>query len=158
ITAVDSGNVRLVFDINEGRRVAIAGVRIDGNTSFSDAEIVGHIHTHPEGFWWFEGGEYSETEVREDLERRLPEFYGRRGYADFRVVRDTLEVNERNGKATLVVQVDEGRRYLVGRVEVDGNRFLTTPQVLQLNPFTPTSGSGLTCLVKSCRAAGQVVF
>ena len=158
IAAMDSGSVRLVIDINEGRRVAIAAVRIDGNTAFLDEAVVGHLKTHPEGFWWFQGGEYSETEVREDLERRLPEFYGSRGYADFRVVRDTLVVDQSNGKATLVVEVDEGRRYLVGRVEVEGNRFLSTPQVLSLNPFTPSAGSGLTCLVRSCRAAGQVVF
>ena len=158
ITPVDSGSVRVVFEIEEGRRVAIAGVRIEGNEAFSDEQIVGKLQTRPEGFWWFQGGEYSDTEVREDLERRLPEFYGSRGYADFRVVRDTLEVDPASGKATLVVQVDEGRRYLVGRVEVEGNRFFPSQQVLGLNPFTPREGSGLRCLIRGCRAADQVVF
>ncbi len=158
ITPVDSTSVRVVFDIEEGRRVAIAGVRIEGNTAFSDDEIVGKLKTRPEGFWWFQGGAYSDTEVREDLEQRLPEFYGSRGYADFRVVRDTLEVDETSGKATLVVAVDEGRRYLVGRVEVEGNRFFPSQAVLSLNPFAPRGGAGLGCLVRSCRAGDEVVF
>lgn len=158
ITPVDSGSVRLVFEIEEGRRVAIAGVRVDGNRAFPDEELVGKLKTKPEGFWWFQGGEYSETEVREDLERRLPEHYASQGYADFRVVRDTLEVDPVSGKATLVVEVDEGRRYVVGRVEVEGNRFFPTQQILSLNPFTPRSGSGLQCLWRGCRAADQLVF
>jgi outer membrane protein insertion porin family len=158
ITPVDSGSVRVVFEIEEGRRVAIAGVRVEGNSAFADDQLVGRFETRPEGFWWFQRGEYSETQVREDLERRLPEYYGSQGYVDFRVVRDTLEVDPTNGKATLVVEVDEGRRYLVGRVEVEGNRFFPTPQVLGLNPFTPRPGSGLQCLWRGCRAANEVVF
>jgi len=158
ISRIDSGSVRVTFDITEGRRVAIAGVRIEGNSAFPDGSIVSHFKTRPEGFWWFQRGEYSETEVREDVERRLPEFYGSQGYVDFRVVSDTLEVDQNTGKATLVVEVDEGRRYLVGRVEVEGNRFFPTPQVLGLNPFTPRPGSGLQCLWRGCRDAGAQVF
>ncbi len=147
----DSQSVRVVFDIEEGRRVALSGVRIDGNTHFRDGAIVKHMKSRPEGFWWFQRGEYSETNVREDVERRLPEFYGSRGYIDFRVVRDTLEVDERTGKATLVVEVDEGRPYRVGTVTVEGNRYFSTDQVMALNPFAPAGRSGLRCVLGGCR-------
>ncbi|HTG11861.1 MAG TPA: POTRA domain-containing protein, partial [Candidatus Eisenbacteria bacterium] len=49
----DSTTVRVVFEVQEGRRVAIAQVRIDGNTHFSDEQILEHMKTRPEGFWWF---------------------------------------------------------------------------------------------------------
>ncbi|MFI5213319.1 MAG: outer membrane protein assembly factor BamA [Gemmatimonadales bacterium] len=147
-----SGSVRIVFGIEEGRRVEISAVRIDGNTAFPDAAIVGHMKTKPEGFWWFQHGEYNESTLREDLDSRLPEFYGSQGYIDFRVVKDTLLVDQHNGKATLVVQVDEGRPYRVGTVTTEGNRFFTTEQVMSVSPFAPRSGAGLSCLVRSCEA------
>ncbi|MDP3773104.1 MAG: outer membrane protein assembly factor BamA [Gemmatimonadales bacterium] len=150
IVPQDSDHVRLVFDITEGRRVAIAAIRIEGNHDFTAAEVVAPMKTRPEGFWWFRRGEYAEDQLREDLERRLPEFYGERGYIDFRVLRDTLLVDHDNGKATLVVTVDEGRSYRVGRVTVDGNRFFSTDQVITLNPFDPRPGGGLGCMLRHC--------
>lgn len=152
-----SGSIRVVFGIDEGRRVAISAVRIDGNSAFTDAVVVGKMKTRPEGFFWFQNGEFNESTLREDLDRRLPEFYGSHGFIDFRVVKDTLLVDQQNGKATLVVQVDEGQPYRVGTVTAEGNRFFTTDQVMALNPFAPTGGSGLTCLMHSC-AAPTVMF
>jgi outer membrane protein insertion porin family len=152
-----SGSVRIVFGIEEGRRVAVSAVRIEGNTAFPDAAIVHQMKTKPEGFFWFQHGEFNEATLREDLDQRLPQFYGSRGFIDFRVVKDTLLVDEQNGKATLVVQVDEGRPYRIGTVTAEGNRFFTTEQVMSLNPFAPRGGSGLSCLMHSC-AAPVVMF
>ncbi len=151
IVPQDSDHVRVVFDITEGRRVAIAAIRFEGNHAFPAGEIVGHMKTRPEGFWWFRRGDYSEDRLREDMEQHLPAFYGERGYIDFRVVHDTLLVDHDNGKATLVVTVDEGRPYRVGTVTVDGNRYLSSEQVMTFNPFDVTPGGGLGCLLHSCR-------
>lgn len=154
----DSSDVVIVFDITEGRRVAVSAVRVEGNHSFSDEELVGHIKTRPEGFWWFQRGEYSETRLREDLETRLPGYYASRGYIDFRMLRDTLIVDNASGKATLQIDVDEGRPYRVGTVTVDGNRYFSTEAVMSLNPFQSRSRSGLGCLLRRCGDSSAVVF
>jgi outer membrane protein insertion porin family len=154
----DSTAVRLVFDVTEGRRVAVAAVRIEGNRAFRARQVVHAMKTRPEGFFWFQRGEYSETALHEDLEQRLPEFYGSRGYIDFRVVRDTLIVDEGSGKATLLVQVDEGQPYRVGTVTVEGNRFFSTEQVMSLNPFAARGGSGLHCLLGGCHDTTNAFF
>jgi outer membrane protein insertion porin family len=146
----DSTSVRVLFEITEGRRVAISGIRIEGNTHFSDGQIVGQMRTRPEGFFWFQKGEYAEEKLREDLEQRLPEFYGARGYIDFRVVGDTLLVAPDGGKATLVITVEEGRPYRIGEVTVDGNRFFSSDQIMTLNPFRGEQRGGIGCLVRSC--------
>jgi outer membrane protein insertion porin family len=146
----DSDHVRVVFDVTEGRRIAIAAVQIEGNRAFTARQIVSSMKTRPEGFWWFQKGEYSEDNLREDLEQRLPAFYGSRGYVDFHVVRDTLLVDRENGKATLVVGVEEGRPYEVGSVTVDGNHRFSTEDVMTLNPFRGATGGGLGCLIRSC--------
>jgi len=155
VIPVDSQHVRVVLDIDEGRRIAISAVRVEGAHAFPPQQVVAQMKTRPEGFWWFRRGEYEKDQIRQDVEERLPAFYGSHGYVDFRVVKDTLLVDHGNGKATLVLTVDEGRPYQVGSVKVQGNHRFSTEEVLDLNPFRAQT-TGLRCLLKSC--GGPVWF
>ena len=149
IISQDSDHVRVEFTVAEGRRIAISAVRIEGNQGLSAHQVVGAMKTRPEGFWWFQRGEYDQDELRKDIEERLPAFYGSHGYVDFRVLHDTLLVDRENGKAVLVVSVEEGNPYAVGTVTVEGNHAFSTDQLLTLNPFAGAS-SGLRCLLHDC--------
>ena len=79
----DSARVRVIFDVDEGRRVAVARVQLEGNTHVPTEQLVGQMKTRPEGFWWFRSGEFDDEKLREDLQDRLPKFYSDRGYVDF---------------------------------------------------------------------------
>ena len=139
----DSTRIRVVFDIAEGRRVAIAHLEIEGNTHSTDEEIVAHMKTRPEGFWWFRSGEYDDEKLHADLQERLPKSYGQRGYVDFQALGDTLVVDETTGKATLVVRVSEGEPYRVGTFEIVGNRRFSTDELGTLYPFTGETRTGV---------------
>jgi len=139
----DSTRIRVVFDIAEGRRVAIARLEIEGNTHFTDQEIVAQMKTRPEGFWWFRSGEYDDEKLHADLQERLPKSYGQRGYVDFQALGDTLVVDETTGKATLVVRVSEGEPYRVGTFEIVGNRRFSTDELGTLYPFTGETRTGV---------------
>ncbi|MGH7606915.1 MAG: outer membrane protein assembly factor BamA, partial [Gemmatimonadales bacterium] len=143
IYADDSATVRLVLSVTEGRRVAIAQVQIADNTHFSDEQIVGQMASRPEGFWWFQAGEYNDEELATDLRERLPAFYGERGYVDFQVLDDTLLLHEGTGKATLVVRVSEGDPYRVGTFEIVGNRRFSTEELETFYPFREQRRTGL---------------
>jgi outer membrane protein insertion porin family len=138
----DSGRVRVVFDVDEGRRVAIARVELQGNTHLPTPVLVAAMKTRPEGFWWFRSGEYDDEELRGDLQERLPKFYGDKGYVDFQVLGDTLIVDDSTGKATLVVRVSEGDPYRVGTFEIVGNRRFSTDELQELFPFKAETRSG----------------
>jgi outer membrane protein insertion porin family len=137
------GTLRLVFDVEEGRRVAISQIVVEGNEAFPDGDVAGHMDTGTEGFWWFQRGEYDDDDLERDVRERLPEFYGSRGYIDFRVVRDTLEVNEETGKGRLTVWVEEGERYEVGTFEIIGNQRFSVAQLEQYYPFGAVQGGFL---------------
>lgn len=139
----DSSGVRLVFDVVEGRRVAIARVAVEGNRHFPDAAIVERMSTRPEGFWWWRKGEYDDEKLRADVQERLPKFYGERGYVDFQVLDDTLLVNDSTGKAELVLRVIEGEPYHVGTFEIVGNRRFSTEELEQLYPFKKERRTGM---------------
>jgi outer membrane protein insertion porin family len=139
----DSTHVTLTFDIDEGSRVAVARVEIEGNAQFGAARLVSHMKTRPEGFWWFRNGEYDDDKLREDVLERLPRFYGDHGYVDFQVLHDTLIVNDTTGKATLRMRVSEGEQRRVGTFEIAGNRRFSTDELERFYPFGGQSRTGI---------------
>jgi outer membrane protein insertion porin family len=130
---------RITFRIDEGRRLAISGVRIRGNREVPKGDIVGAMKARPEGFWWFRKGEFDEENFAGDLAERIPELYGRRGLIDFQVVRDTVIIDRERGKALLDITVAEGPRYGVGSFEVVGSRRFSSDEIAQYFPFTDES-------------------
>ncbi|HYC31258.1 MAG TPA: POTRA domain-containing protein, partial [Gemmatimonadales bacterium] len=138
----DNGTLRIVFDVKEGSRVAISQVSVDGNRQFSDKAVVGHMATKPEGFWWFQKGEYDEAKLDEDVRERLPRWYADQGFVDFQVTGDSLVADSAGGKATLHLDVDEGKRYSVGVFDVEGNRRFSRDEILAFYPFGPLTGEG----------------
>jgi outer membrane protein insertion porin family len=152
----DSARVRLVFDVTEGRRVAIARVDVQGNEHYADRAIVSRMQTRPEGFWWWRRGEYDDEKLRADVQERLPKFYGERGYVDFQVLNDTLRVNDSSGKAELVLRVSEGEPYHVGTFEIVGNRRFSIEELEQLYPFKSERRTGMLGLGGVAR--GPAVF
>jgi outer membrane protein insertion porin family len=136
------GKARIVFDINEGERVAISQVVIDGNKHFSDKAVVKHMATRPEGFWWFQKGEYDERTVEQDVRERLPNWYADRGFVDFQVTDDSLISDSIGGKAVLHLTVSEGQVYRVGSFDIQGNRRFSTEELRALYPFGPIGPGG----------------
>ena len=128
IEGVD-GEYRLVFDVAEGSRVAISEIRISGNEVFSDGEIKEAMSTKEEGFFWFRSGLFDEALLRADIRDNLPAFYGRRGYIDFALVRDTLIVDPETGKGRLELEVREGPQYRLVEFDIRGNRQFPTEQL-----------------------------
>lgn len=123
------GEERLVFDVQEGQRVAIAQVGFDGNHAFSSAQLAKVLDTKAEGFLWFHSGTFDEAKLRRDLRDKLPSFYGENGYIDFAVLGDTLIVDQQSGKARLVIRLDEGPQYRLGDFTVRGNRAFPADQL-----------------------------
>jgi len=134
ITEAD-GKLLVIYEINEGNRVAISQVDVSGNEKFSDQDLVHHMSTKPEGFFWWQKGSYDDEKVERDLREKLPAWYGSHGYIDFQVTGDSIEVDSTTGKATLHLDVDEGQRYKVGRLDIAGNRRFSSEELLQFYPF-----------------------
>jgi outer membrane protein insertion porin family len=94
----------LVFRVDEGRRLAISGVEIEGNKALSDKEIVKAIATKPEGFFWWRNGEFDADKYAEDLSKTIPQMYATHGYIDMQVVKDTSSSTAK-GKALVRLTV-----------------------------------------------------
>ena len=134
-TTVVDDKLNLVYRIEEGRRLAISGIRVLGNERLGDGAIVKAMKTKPEGFWWFRRGDFDDDEFVGDLGERIPQLYGQRGFVDFQLVSDTMIVDEERGKALIELTVAEGPRYRVGEFEVVGNQRFSTDEIKRYFPF-----------------------
>ena len=129
------GRIKLTFDIDEGRRLAVAGVDIEGNQRVKGGEVVDAMKTSPEGFWWWRKGEFDDDEYAGDLGERIPKLYASRGFVDFQILDDTLVVDRDRGKALVRLQVKEGPQYQVGDFEVVGNKRFSSEELERFFPF-----------------------
>jgi outer membrane protein insertion porin family len=134
-STIVGGKLSIEFHIDEGRRLAISGIRINGNKNISDQDIVAAMDTKPEGFLFTRNGEFDDAKFAEDLSDRIPALYGSRGFIDFRILKDTLIVDRARGKGLVDITVSEGPRYTVGNFEVLGNRRFSTDQINAFYPF-----------------------
>ena len=115
-----SNRVNVVFEITEGGRTKIATINFVGNNAYSDRRLAGVISTKKSNLLSFIARDdvYDEDRLRAD-EETLRRFYYNRGYADFRVISSTAELDDAENEYTVTVTVDEGDRYRFGSVGVE---------------------------------------
>jgi outer membrane protein insertion porin family len=152
-TFVD-GKVHLVFQVDEGRRLAVSGVDIEGNRGVPDKTVVGAMSTRPEGFWWWKKGELDADKYAADVSQNITSLYASKGFIDAQVLKDTLKVDRARGKALVDIAVNEGPRYRIGTFEVTGSRHFSSEDLKQFYPFGEQPIS-LTGAVKGLLRAGR---
>jgi outer membrane protein insertion porin family len=136
-TTVVGERSKVTFRVDEGRRLAVSGVRVLGLQNLAPADVVATMKTKPEGFLWFRKGEFDEDTFAGDLTERVPEFLARQGFIDGVVERDTLIVDRERGKGLVELSVREGPRYSIGAFEALGNRRFSSEEIQRLYPFQP---------------------
>ncbi len=136
------GQIGIVYDIEEGNRVAISQVIVEGNERYGDKALVKRMATRPEGFFWWQKGQYDDDKLQQDIRERLPSWYGSHGYIDFQVTRDSVAVDSANGKAVLHLAVEEGTAYRIGTFQISGNRRFSTEELMAHYPFGADGGAG----------------
>ena len=134
-TTVVNGQVNLMFKVDEGKRLAVSGVNIGGNSGIRDKDVVGAMETKPEGFLWLRKGELDADKFAGDVGERIPTLYASKGYLDAQVLKDTIRVDRARGKALVDVTVKEGPRYRIGTFEVTGSRRFSNEDLQRFYPF-----------------------
>lgn len=160
-TTMDDGRVALTYDIDEGRRLAVSGIEVDSKGTVSAKRVVGAMKTKPEGFWFFQKGEFDEDKYVGDLGERIPKLYARLGFIDMHITRDTLVVDRDRGKGLIQLDIDEGPRYRIGSFQIAGNRRFPTEDLKRFYPFEgndPSLTQRLKSLIKREVSAPEGVF
>ncbi|MBI1953274.1 MAG: outer membrane protein assembly factor BamA [Candidatus Omnitrophica bacterium] len=130
------------FKVNESSKIRVRRVHFKGNRVFSDRRLRKVMATK-QG-WWFTAG-YYRPEVLEEDNERIKAVYRAEGYADAEVSSEA-EFDDPKRWLTVEVTVAEGKRYLVGQVDLKGARELPLPELaplLKLTQGKPFSQEGI---------------
>ena len=122
------GDKGVVYLINEGQIERVAKVEFEGNTIASDDRLETQIESKPGIFWYFLRGKVDRQKIDSDVEK-LTAYYRSLGYFRARIGREL--VFDDSGKwLTLKFVIDEGPRYVVRNVSMEGNtKFASEPLI-----------------------------
>jgi len=120
------GDQGVVYLINEGQIERISTVEFEGNQIASDDRLKTQIESKPGILWYFFRGKVDRQKIDSDVEK-LTAYYRSLGYFRARIGREL--VFDEDGKwLTLKFVIDEGPRYVVRNVSMEGNtKFASEP-------------------------------
>lgn len=124
--------------VDEGVELKVDGCVFEGLKAFEHAELLDGAELSTSTYRWYKwswlmgSGRLDPEQYREDC-RKIREFYRARGYLDVQVeeadpqkICKLKDVKDGSGWIDVVFKIDEGRRYTVGALAVEGNRLGAT--------------------------------
>jgi len=143
-TLIESGSRYAVrFKIAEGRKIRVKDIMIEGNTAVKDKAIIKTMKTKPRGWgfvWkvipWFRSGSFNQDTLTQDLER-IARLYKNQGHLEIEARQDSLSYNQNMDRITVHLDVAEGPRFIIGRIEYSGNDKISSKRLVRVTELKP---------------------
>jgi outer membrane protein insertion porin family len=130
----DAGRRVAVLRVYEGPHAETEEVRIEGLTAL-EPESALSVMRSPPGFWaTFFGKDYIRAEVDADVVL-LENFVRGEGYLDGRCALGRLDWNEDRSEVTVTMLVEEGPRYVVRNLSIEGATAIPVEELLAASPI-----------------------
>lgn len=138
VRSSDKGEVAVTFQIDEGEKVKIGSIMIEGNKYLSASQIKKAIKTSERGMFSFilGGGYYKRDEMRADIER-IKDLYYNNGFLNISVAEPEVKVADDKKSMNVIIKVSEGDRYKISAVEITGNKVYTDDELRKLLKLMP---------------------
>ncbi len=123
--------------ITEGGKTGVAAIIISGNEAYGASRLKGVMSTTESNFLSFlkSSDVYDPDRIAADLEA-IRRFYLRNGYADFRIVSSSAELDTARNGYVINIVVEEGPRYSVSAVDVESRISDVSSDELRRQVFT----------------------
>ena len=122
----------VLFTINENKKYRLKNITFNGNKSFSERKLRKELSNTKQKKWWtFWVKNFDSKTFTEDKEALLA-FYQNEGHRDFRVLGDSLIVNEEDTSLTLQINIEEGPKYYYRNFIFDGNQIAEKDELKRL--------------------------
>ncbi len=161
IRQVPPGGIDITFAIDEGPKVKVGTLDIEGNSVFSDRAVIRAMkNLKPIGIphsWLFENlfaRTYDSTKLEEDSER-IRQFYQSHGYFEARVINHSEKIYDVAGRGlkiplinskkpgkrvTVTMVVSEGDKYYLRNFNFVGMKLFRTPDLIARQVFGMSPG------------------
>ncbi|HDH05236.1 MAG TPA: outer membrane protein assembly factor BamA [Nitrospirae bacterium] len=120
----------LTFQVEEGPKVTIKKITIEGNKSLSVKEIKKVMKTKERWLFSFLTGSgiYRKEQIRQDL-ARIRELYQSKGYIYVAVSEPKIRLSPDKKKIFLTISISEGDQYKIGDIRIKGNKVFSDPEL-----------------------------
>ena len=127
-----NNRVDLVFEITEEQKTTVRKINFVGNKAFSDYKLLDVITTIRSNWlsWLSNRDVYDPERVAADQEL-LRRFYLKNGYADFRILSATVDMDPDSKGFSLTFTLDEGEQYRFGTIDIVSNIRDADPESLR---------------------------
>ncbi|RKZ29595.1 outer membrane protein assembly factor BamA, partial [bacterium] len=126
------GLKKLVFHIDEGEDKRVKEIKFIHNEVFSDRKLRGEMETKPKGF--LRSGKFNPQQYSQDLQN-IEDFYHKRGYITAEVIADS--VLEKEDGIYITIYVNEGKKYYLGDISIQGNSVMKIEQLMKQFKLEP---------------------
>jgi outer membrane protein insertion porin family len=132
----ETGNVRVVYNIIESGKQIIKEIEFEGNTVFTEKELLDVMETRPRGLFSFFGkaGRLREDVLQDDL-LKIQQLYQDAGYIDAEVGPVIKESMGKN-RVRLIIPVEEGGTYTIGTMTFTGNELISDEEIRAMFQMT----------------------
>jgi outer membrane protein insertion porin family len=125
------GDLRVVFRIEEGPKLHIDRIVIEGNSALTAGQIKDAMSTKEKLYWIFPFSTVQRKVFDDDVDRIL-QLYADHGYIQARVESTEIVPDLARKKVTLRVRVVEGPQFRTGTITITGNELLTTEELRRM--------------------------
>ncbi len=120
VEQLQNNRVQVTFDIAEGPKTAIKYIYFSGNNNYRNNELESVILTkQSKWFNFLETNDVYDPDRLEYDKELLKAFYQSVGFADFRVISVTAELNPTREYFTVTYSIEEGPKYNFGSITID---------------------------------------
>jgi outer membrane protein insertion porin family len=132
IREISADAVALTYQVDEGPKVKVKKVTIEGNNALSDRKIKKVMQTKK---WWLfsfltGSGIYKRDQMKDDVER-IRDLYHSIGYIYVVISEPKIELSPDRKKLYIAMTVSERDQYSVGDITVQGNAVFSESDLLK---------------------------
>jgi outer membrane protein insertion porin family len=147
------GRVKITFQIEEGRKVKIRRVILEGAEGIDRDAVMKGVKTKKKGLLW--GGDYKEEVLKEDLDR-IAQNLRNVGYKDAQTPTYDLRFDPDEPRLEIAIRVEPGPLYTMGEATWEGESVLEEEKLdalLAWKPGDPYSEEKINQVVADAYAA-----
>ncbi len=126
IYPMSAGRTHVVVRIIEGPRPKIAEIRFRGAAHFTKSDLLESMETDESGL--FSSEYYDEEKFADDI-KAVEQFYREEGYRNARVCLEDIAYNASLDRMIIIVRVEEGPRFKIGKIGVKGCKFFDEAKI-----------------------------
>ena len=121
----EENKTKITFSLQEGKKMRIKEIRIEGNKAFSRRRILRRMETR----------KFYRPESFEEDRAKILTLYHDRGYLEAKVSPAEVSFDEKKERIYLKFEIEEGFQFRVGKIEIRGNKVFS-PEIIKENMET----------------------